>query len=75
LYWASVVAKGESMVMVSTVAAAGPRTLSGSVVVVAAGVAALAVSVTDTAGFSVTEAVPGVDEPAVTVAPKAVLQL
>jgi hypothetical protein len=42
--------------------------LSGSVAVVAAGVAALAVSVTDTTGLKVTEAAPGVDEPAVTAA-------
>jgi hypothetical protein len=46
-----------------------PRTLSGSVRVVAAGVAALAVSVTDTVGLKGVEAPPALLVPAVTVPP------
>jgi hypothetical protein len=48
--------------------AAGARTLRGSVAVVAAGVAALAVSVTETAGLKGTETFGVVEGPAITLA-------
>jgi hypothetical protein len=60
--------------IVSTAAVPGPRTLFGSEVVVAAGVAAFAVSVTDAAGLKTAVESPAVPEPWLTV-PAPVLQV
>ena len=65
--WTRVNVSGESKDIESVVVKPGERMLSGSVVVVDAGVAALAVSVTEATGLKVAAAAPGVDEPAVTV--------